>query len=194
MAWQTAPSLAALLCQNSPPRQLVWYLSSMRVGCSEFSASIEHSNWVISMTGCASHNSSELSRDYQWGRGQRQDFIQDNLGYTRRHAVVSFRRWLYSFIGLWLRHCPPLSETHLCMFCVQVSKSNFCKGLRTWSHRKLFRQLEQIFSLRSLTSNGFLKFSSQLRSLWMRIVIHCCWLGIDEDLRLPPRFLRESTQ
>lgn len=102
-------------------------------GCSEFSASIDYSKWVIFMTGCASHNSSELSHHCQWGRGQHQVFIHDKLGYTRRHDVVRFQRWLYSFISRLLSHCSPLSETHLCMFCVQVSKSHICKGLRTWT-------------------------------------------------------------
>lgn len=55
-------------------------------------------------------------------------------------------------------------------------------------NRRLIRQLERIFTMRSKSDlQQFLKFSWQLPSLWMCIVIHYCWLGIEEDLKLPPR-------
>lgn len=58
----------------------------------------------------------------------------------------------------------------------------------THLNRRLIRQLERIFTMRSKSDfQHFLKFSSQLRSLWMCIVLHYCWLGIEEDLKLPPR-------
>lgn len=70
-----------------------------------------------------------------------------------------------------------------------------CKGFKvaflwraTHSNRRLIRQLERTFTMQSKSDfQQFLKSSSQLRSLWRCIGLHYCWLGIEEDLKLPPR-------